>query len=316
MWLLLQIAVVIVGAFHAAASFFFFSRGRFAALWAGAWCVAVVATVAVPHNTFGMAAFWLTVVLWNVWWASLRAQGDRDWAPDVARQSTGEVAGERLTMHDVRNFEWRSDDDFTPRWETRTYDLGALESVDLFASYWTGPAIAHLIVSFNFAGREPLAFSIEIRRERGESWSNWAGFFKVYELVLVAADERDVVRVRTGVRGEQVYRYRLKMTPPFRRSLLLAYVRECNDLAARPRFYHTLTTSCSTQPVRVVRAAGYRLPLDWRMVAAGHAPAYLHSIGVLEDTRPFARVREDAAISARGRAADGDPAFSARIREP
>ena len=218
-------------------------------------------------------------------------------------------------MHDVRNFAWRSDEDFTQRWETRSYDLRELASVDLIASYWMGPSIAHLIVSFGFGAGVQLAFSIEIRRERGEAWSNWAGFFKVYELITVAADERDVVRVRTGVRGEDVYLYRIATTPAFRRALLTAYIADCNALAKRPRFYHTLSTNCTTQIVRLVRAAGHRLPFNWRMIASGHAPAYLHRTGVLDARVAFARVRAAAAISARARAADGAPDFSARIRE-
>jgi hypothetical protein len=315
MWLLLQIAVVLVGAFHAVASFFFFSRGRFAAVWAAAWAVATLLTVLVSDNVFGMVCFWVAVALWQVWWMSLRPRADRDWAVDVARQCTGEIDGDVLTMHDVRNFEWRSDDDLDERWETRRYDLRKLRTLDLFASYWMGPSIAHLIVSFGFGDEGQLAFSIEIRRVRGEAWSSYAGFFKVYELVTIAADERDVVRVRTGVRGEDVYRYPIEASPEFLRRLLTAYVADCNDLARRPRFYHTLSTNCTTQIVRLVRAAGQQLPFGWGMIASGHAPAYLHAKGILDRGRAFAQVRADAAISSRGKAAHDDAAYSARIRE-
>ena len=88
--------------------------------------------------------------------------------------------------------------------ESRTYSLAHLTDVDLIMSYWGNEAIAHTIISFGFDTGPRLAFSIEIRKEREEAYSTIAGFFKQYELAIVAADERDVVRVRSNVRGEDV----------------------------------------------------------------------------------------------------------------
>lgn len=312
MTIALQVLVLLVGAFHGVASVFFFSRGRRGAVWALAWAGLTLAAIAVGGPV--MLAFWVGVAAWQVWWFTLEPRLDRDWAADVARQATGEIAGSRLTMRDVRDFRWRSDDDFDERWETRTYDLDRLATVDLFASYWTSPAIAHLIVSFGFADQGQLAFSIEIRRERDEPWSGVGGIFKVFELVTIVADERDVVRVRTDVRGEDVRLYRLRTTPMLRRRLLAAYVADCNRLATTPRFFHTFFTNCTTQVVRLVRAAGQTLPLDWRMIVSGYIPNYLHRIGLLAD-RPFVVLHLLAAISAQAQAAGDGPEFCAEIRE-
>lgn len=308
---LLQVLVLLVGALHGVASVFFFSRRRWGAFWATAWAGLTIAALAGGWPL--TAVFWGAVAVWQVWWMSLKPRLDRDWAVELARQATGEIAQDRLTMRDVRDFRWRGEEDFDERWETRTYDLERLETLDLFASYWTSPAIAHLIVSFGFAEQGQLAFSIEIRRERGEPWSGVGGLFKVFELVTIAADERDVVRVRTDVRGEDVRLYRLRSTPALRRNLLAAYVADCNRLARAPRFFHTFFTNCTTQVVRLVRAAGGRLPLDWRMIASGYIPNYLHKIGLLAD-RPFVVLHLLAAISAQARAAGDGPGFSAEIR--
>lgn len=308
-----QILVLLIGGLHAASSFFHFSRKRYGGVWAAAWVGLTLATALAGSRAL-LAVYVVTVVGWNAWWVSLRPRTDRDWAPDVGRQTTGTIEGGLLTVRDVRCFDWHTETEFEERWETRSYELARLDSVDLFASYWASPSIAHLIVSFGFEGSDQLAFSIEVRRERDELWSNFAGFFKAYELVTIAADERDIIRLRTTVRREDVYLYRLQSTPAFRERLLRAYIADCNRLAAAPRFYHTIITNCTTQIVRLVRAAGERMPLDWRMIATGHMPAYLQRIGIVDPSKPFAEIKARAAISKLGQALDRDPEFSQRIR--
>jgi len=130
------------------------------------------------------------------------ASNERDWQPEVAVTPWAERVGDLITIHGVRNLDYRTETDFTPRWETRTYDLNKLDSVDLVAVYWAGKAIAHIMLSFGFEAKDYLAISIETRKERGESYSTIAGFFRQYELVYVVADERDVIRCgrRTGSR--------------------------------------------------------------------------------------------------------------------
>ncbi len=168
---------------------------------------------------FGLAA--LLVV---AWWSTLQPRNDRNWLPDVAELPTATVEGDQLTIRNVRNFDYRSETDFTPRWEERTYDLSRLRGIDFFLSYWGSPMIAHTIVSWEFDDGQYLAISIETRKEQGESYSAVRGFFKEYEVYYVVADERDVIRLRTNYRGEQVYLYRLKMPPDRARALLLDYV--------------------------------------------------------------------------------------------
>src|SRR6516225_3549185 len=151
----------------------------------------------------------------------------------------------RSKIVSLRNCNWRSETDFDPIWEQPTYDLSRVTDVDLIMSYWMGEAIAHTIVSFGFDNGDRLAFSIETRKESDESYSSIAGFFKEYELSIIAADERDVVRVRSNVRGEDVRIYRLRMTPASAQALLLQYLADANDLARAPRWYNTLTGNCT-----------------------------------------------------------------------
>jgi hypothetical protein len=264
---------------------------------------------------------WRIVALFGVcfaavfgWWATLEPSNDRTWADDVARMATGTVEGDRLVMQNVRNFVWRSDADYESRWETRSYDLKGLTGLDLFMSYWAGESIAHAIVSFGFADGQHLAFSIETRKEKTESYSTLAGFFRAYELSFIAADERDVVGVRTNVRGEDVRIYHLRMAPAQARALLIEYVAEANDLARSPQFYNSLTTNCTTEIFRMVRVLRPGLPLDYRLLLTGYIPEYVYDLGGMDGAIPFEVLRNRSHIG--GKASSTDPDFSEKIRGP
>ena len=166
--------------------------------------------------------------------------------PDVARFPAATIAGRQVIIHNLRNFDYRSETDYTEQWETRTFDLDQIRGIDLFLSFWGPTLIAHTITSWEFADGSHLAISIETRKEKGESYSALRGFFRQYELYYVVADERDVIRLRTNYRGERVYLYRLKVRPEFARALLLDYLAEVNRLAGRPRWYNALTHNCTT----------------------------------------------------------------------
>jgi len=280
------------------------------------WLVAaVVALARARHSRLALAALVMGAVVLLAWWTSLQPRNDRDWLPDVARPPTAEVNGNVLTVHDVRNFEYRSEEDYTPHWDTRTYDLARLDGLDLFMSYWGSPSIAHTILSWSFDDGQHFAVSIETRKERGETYSAVAGFFKQYELYYVAADERDVVRLRTNYRHEQVYLYPLRTPLERARAALLQYVRAMNELAARPQFYDAATQNCTTTIRTNVQHIGVAAPFDWRFYLNGYADEMLYERGRIDTSRPFAEVKASSLVNARAEAANDDPAFSQRIRE-
>jgi hypothetical protein len=249
------------------------------------------------------------------WWLTIAPPAEANWSPDVARQVTGKIDGDLLTLDNVREFEWRTNDDFTERWSTHTYNLNTLKSVDMFMSYWAGPEMAHFIVSFGFEEEEYLAWSIEVRRTVGGTYSPVADFFKGDSLIIIAAAEHDVVGVRSNVRGEDVQLFRLRPTKEVARQLLSEYVRDANLLAENPVWYNSLTTNCTTVVFRMTKALGLGVPLDWRLVLNGYLPDFAYERNALNTEVPLEELRKRGQIASRAKEVGLGPEFSTAIRQ-
>jgi hypothetical protein len=276
-----------------------------------------LAFLLLPRRRRTLAGFLVAFALLVVWWLRIPASNDRDWQPDVAVTPWATVDGDLVTIHGVRYLDYRTETDFVPRWEDRTYDLRKLDSADLIAVYWAGKPIAHIMLSFGFEGKDYLAISIETRKERGESYSTIAGFFKQYELVYIVADERDLIRVRTNYRQpqEDVYVYRMRTPRANVRRVFLDYLKTMNELHERPSFYNTLTTNCTTGVLLHTRVNPETPPLSWKILLSGYVPDYAYELGRIDTTRPFPELERMSKVNERAHAADKDPAFSQRIRE-
>jgi hypothetical protein len=291
-------------------------RLALAAMYGLAGLAAVAALVLHRGQRFALPVFAVALAAIGLWWGGLRPSNERDWQPEVARLAYATVNGDMVTVHNIRNFDYRTETDFTPAYYDRTYDLKKLDSGDLVAVYWIGPAIAHLLLSFGF-GDDHLAISIEARKEKGEGYSSAKGFFRQYELYYVVADERDVVRVRTNYRKdppEDVYVYPLRVPRENIRRVFLEYVHKLNALRERPEFYNTLTTNCTTAILMNTRVNPGSLPFSWKVLLSGYTPAYVYESGRIDQSLPFEELKGRSLVNAAAQAADQAPDFSRRIR--
>jgi hypothetical protein len=250
------------------------------------------------------------------WWLTLKPSNTRSWQGDVAETAWAEVQGDTVVLHNVRNCEYRTETDYTPHWETRTVRLSQITGVDLAIDYWGSPYIAHPIITFQFADAPPVCFSIETRKEMGESYSAIGGLYRQYELIYVVADERDVLRVRTNYRkGEDMYVYRVAAPAERARGRFMDYITALNEMHKQPRWYNAVTTNCTTS-IRTQRAAEQRAAWDWRILLNGKADEMLYERGAIRTGGlPFPALKAQALINPAAQAANEDPDFSRKIRE-
>ncbi len=281
------------------------------------WALLVVGLLGLAlltRSVWPVAGYGLALLLLLLWWGTIAPSNDRPWADDVAELLSGSVHGSVATLVNVRNFDWRSDNDYDVRWETRRYNLDRLISADAILSYWDSRAIAHAMISFGFDDGRHVVFSVEIRKKKGEAFSEIGGFFKQFEMILVAADERDIVRVRTNVRGEDDYLYPLDLQRATMRTLFLSYVDAANQLRQRSAFYNTITSNCTTLVYRMARQMDPGLPMDIRLLLTGYLPGYLYDNGVLDRRWSLEAWTRHARITERARATKPDADFSRTIR--
>jgi hypothetical protein len=279
--------------------------------------VVLGALVLFRQNYFGLVVAFVGFILIALWWFTLKPSDNRNWQPDDANMPSAEINGDLVTIHDVRNCDYRTEKDYTCNWETRTYNLSNLRGADIFITWWGPTLIAHPIVSFDFGEQGHVPMSIETRDEVGQSYSAIRGFYRQYALIYIVSDERDVVRLRTNFRkDEEVYIFRTTVKPPLVQKIFLDYLQRVNELHAQPEWYNAVTNNCTTNiDVSASQAQGRSTVWDWRVLLNGKMDEMLYEHGRLVTGGLSLRaLKAQAHINAAARAADNSPDWSKLIR--
>ena len=273
-------------------------------------------------NRRGILLWVGSLILVVAWWLSLAPSNMRAWQPDVAKLPWVERRVNAVTIHNVRNFDYRTETDYIEHWEARTVDLSQIQGIDLFLTHFGSPLIAHATVSFQFrdaAGEDTyLAMSIEQRKTIGQTYSTLRGFFRQYELIYLVANERDVVRLRTNFRkGEDVRLYHTLTKPDDARRLFLQYLQWIEDLRLHPHWYNALTDNCTSSVTSYLARnhVGGLSRWDWRLLLNGLGDQMLYDYGDLATGGlSFKALGEQAFINDEAKSLGDDPNFSRDIR--
>lgn len=276
-------------------------------------CSVLVALVVRPRRQ-ALAIFGTIFMLVLGWYLSIRPSNDRTWRLDVAKIASAEIVGSQLTVHNVRNCVYRAEEDFDVVFEDRQYDLSQVKAMDLFLVSWGPRHIAHTIMSWDFGDGRHLAFSIETRKQTHQQYSAVKGFFREYELCMVAGDERDLIGLRTNFRKEQVRLYRLNTPPRLAQEILRDFLSRASDLSQHPEWYNALVDNCTTAMLGPIRQRSGRLPWSWKLIASGHMDELLYDRGIVSRSLPLEELRTRSLVNAAAEAGGVGPGFSQRIR--
>ena len=216
-----------------------------------------------------------------------------------------------------RYCKYNSPDDVVVEYYDKRFDLNRIKSVDFLICPFPGaPDLAHTMISFGFEGDEYLAVSVEIRKEKGESYDPIKGFLRQYEIMYVVADERDLIQLRTNHWQFELFLYPTRATPEAAREMFVDVMRRVNKLYLTPEFYDTLTNNCTTNIVRHVnRLSPEKIPLDYRVLMAGRSDRLAYDLGLLDTDTSFEATKARAGVNYLAYLHRNDADFSAKIRQ-
>lgn len=246
----------------------------------------------------------------------LTPSNNRDWSPDQAVLSTAKFHGDEVTIRNIRNCKYLAEGEYVVDYYDKTFNLKQAKSVDfLIIPFTETPALAHTMLSFGFEGEQYVDLSIEIRKEKGETYNPIKGALWEYELMYVIADERDTIRLRTDIYKDQVYLYRMKASPEKVQELFVDVLKRANRLAKKPEFYDTISNNCTTNLVNHVnKLKPDSVPYTLDVLLPGTADRLVYDLGMIDTTRSFEETKAAARINDLAAQYGDSPDFSTRIR--
>ena len=258
----------------------------------------------------------LALLFFSIAWSCVRPSNDRDWTVDQAILPYAEIDGDQVHVHEIRNFTYRSTTDYTGDYYDKTFDLSKLKKVYFIVDPFSHlKATAHTFVSFEFEGPEFLAISVEIRKEKGESFSPTLGLLKQYEIMYVIADEKDAIKLRSNYRNDQVFVYPMNTTQEKVRAMFVEMIERANALKVKPEFYNSLTNNCTTNLVDHANAiTPGRIPWSYKILFPGYSDELIYDLGMIDTNLPFEEARAYFDITDRAEKYVDDPDFSVKIR--
>jgi len=252
----------------------------------------------------------------------VRPSNDREWVKDQAVLSSGVVSESRVSLSNIRHVILDSSGDISKVSHfDRTYELDELKRIWYGVEYFTRmKSFAHTFITFEFSGGQDehfLTFSIEVRREKGESFGMLSGMYRRFELMYVVSKEREMIENRLATSEDRFYLYPIRATEESRLTLLVDMIERMNRLQTEPEFYNTITSNCTNNIVwHLNRVSEKRVnPYDLRIIFPGFSDGLAYNLDLIDTDLSFDQTKKKFRIDLRGRDLVGSENFSNEIRK-
>lgn len=243
-------------------------------------------------------------------------RNDRLWVPDQQFMPTISIKENEVTIKNFRNCRYRGINDFDVQWETRIFDIEKLIGVDFIVepfADWRG--LAHTFLSFSFSDGEYVSISVEVRKEKNEEYSVFAGIYWNYEVIYIIGDEKDLIGLRANIRKDPVYLFPIKAKKDQVKKLFLSMVERTAKLGEKPEYYNTLFNTCSTNIVRHLKENfDLKLGIDYRIIFPGYADEAAFELNLIDTDQKLEEARKTFLINSRSEFIEDSKAWSQQIR--
>lgn len=227
-------------------------------------------------------------------------------------------SGDIVTIHNIRNFSYITEDDFEKNYYTATFDLSKIKSVDyILVPFSDNKLKAHIMLSFVFEDGTSFVISPEGRREKGEQYSLFNATIRQLELAYLITSESDALTLRAVARNNSVYLYPLVLTKESRKALALDMLSRSKELFSNPTWYSLFSDACALNVVHhIQKSVQSDVPLfNFKIFVSSFSDSYLYENNLIATSTRFEKMKQGALISEKiRRYADTDD-FSRKIRK-
>lgn len=220
----------------------------------------------------------------------------RDWVAGFDVFPHIEINDNEITIKNLRDWTYEKDKVTGFNYKTETYNPNNLTQAYFLVepfSKWDG--IAHTYFVFEFSDKEPIAFSVEARREKDEKYSALLGFFNQYELIYIWGTEKDLQDQRIVMQGNDIYKYPLIISNENTQKLFVHLAEKTQELEENPQFYNTISKNCTNilaDFANDIAPNHDAIPSHYARYFPGYSDELLYKLGYIPNDKPLKEIKE------------------------